>query len=263
MTMNTPSSRDPIDSSMRPPASRGVAVAPVAVEYSETDIRLPSDRVRWAAILAGIFTVLATLIVLLVLGIALGLTAYDADNMRGFGIGAGIFGVVSALIAFALGGFIAAKTAAARGTDNAILQSGMVWIVTIALIVNFIGTGVGTILNVAGSAATTAVTTGAALVGDAAQGVAQSPTLQANVEEAVTAEAPAVQATLGAAGEQIQEQVNNVSAEDVEEAAQDASSAAWWTLLALGVSAAAALGGGVLGKRSRDYVMDADDRNAV
>ncbi len=155
--------------------------SPLVVEYAETDVRAPADRVRWAAILAGIFTVLAALIVFVVLGIAAGLTAFDADNLRGLGIGAGLYGVVSALVAFALGGFIAAKTAGRRGAGNAVLQSGMVWIVTIALIVNFIGSGVGTILNLAGSAANTAAVAGSNLAGDAAQAVAANPTLQATV----------------------------------------------------------------------------------
>lgn len=226
--------------------------APVVVGYSETDVRLPADRVRWAAILAGIFTVLAALIFFVVLGIALGLTAFDADNLRGLGIGAGLYGVVSALVAFALGGFIAAKTAAPRGTGNAILQSGMVWIVTIALIVNFIGTGVGTILNVAGSAASTAAVAGSNLAGDAAQAVAGNPALQATASTAVDAALPTAQASVGGVVEEIQQQAASVTPAEVEQAAQDAGSAAWWALLGLGVSAAAALGGGLLGTRSRN-----------
>ncbi len=127
----------------------------------------PTDRVRWAPILAGLFTVLASLVFFTVLGLALGLETLDADNPRNFGIGAGIYGIIAGLVSFALGGFIAAKTAAVTGVGNAILQSGMVWIVTIALIVNFIGTGVSTIINVASSTAATAA--------DVAQSYAQDP----------------------------------------------------------------------------------------
>src|SRR4051812_31164139 len=79
----------------------------------ETDVNAtitPTDRVRWAAILAGLFTVLAALVFFTVLGLALGLSTFDANNPRGFAIGAGIYGIISALISFALGGFIAAKT---------------------------------------------------------------------------------------------------------------------------------------------------------
>jgi hypothetical protein len=244
-----------------PVASR--PAVPVAVGYAGPDVRVPTDRVRWAAILAGIFTVLAALIFFVVLGIALGLTAFDADNIRGFGIGAGLYGVVSALISFALGGFMAAKTAARRGTGNAILQSGMVWIVTIALIVNFIGTGVGSLLNLAGSAASTAAVAGANVVGEAAGAVAVDPAIQATASTAIDAAVPTVQAQVGGVVDQIQEQVAAVTPEDVEQAAQDASSAAWWALLGLGVSAAAALGGGLLGTRSRDAVITDDDRDML
>jgi hypothetical protein len=146
-----------------PPAREGATAytnppIPVVDEYIETRTYPLRDRVRWASIIAGLFTVLSMLVLFTVLGIALGLSSFDANNPRSFGIGAGIYGIVSALIAFAIGGFVAARTAAVTGTDNALLQSGMVWMVTIALIVNFIGSGVGTLLNVAGGAVDTAVT---------------------------------------------------------------------------------------------------------
>ena len=190
-----------------------------------------------------------------VLGLALGLSSFDADNPRSFGIGAGIYGIISALIAFALGGFIAARTAAVTGTSNGILQAGMVWIVTIALIVNFIGSGVGTILNIAGGAANTAIMAGSNIAGDAADVVAENPQVQATAVEGATQVAPELQATTQAAGADIQQQLQNVSPEEVETAVQDVSPAAWWALAGLGVSALAAIAGGVLGKRrDRDLV---------
>jgi ABC-type transport system involved in multi-copper enzyme maturation permease subunit len=215
---------------------------------------MPVDRVRWASILAGLFTVLAALVFFTVLGIALGLSTFDADNPRSFGIGVGIYGIISALVAFALGGFLAARTAAVSGRGNALLQSGLVWIVTIALIVNFIGSGVGTLLNIAGGAASTAIEAASNVAGDAAGVVAENPQLQATVAQGATAEAPSIQATVAAVPAQVQEQLGNVSSEDVEEAARNASSAAWWTLLGLGVSALAALLGGLAGARRRDVI---------
>jgi hypothetical protein len=244
--MATDLTRDRVSS--RPPTPR-----PVVNEYDVNTTIVPTDRVRWAAILAGLFTVLAALVFFTVLGLALGLSTFDANNPRNFGIGAGIYGVVSALVAFALGGFIAARTAAVTGTSNGILQAGMVWVVTIALIVNFIGSGIGTLLNIAGGAANTAIN----VAGDAAEAVADNPELQATAAQGADQAAPAVQATVGAVGEQVQEQIQNVTPEQVEEAVQDVSPAAWWALVGLGVSALAAIIGGALGRRrDEDFLVE-------
>jgi hypothetical protein len=248
--MATDLTRDRVSS--RPPTPR-----PVVNEYDVNTTIVPTDRVRWAAILAGLFTVLAALVFFTVLGLALGLSTFDANNPRNFGIGAGIYGVVSALVAFALGGFIAARTAAVTGTSNGILQAGMVWVVTIALIVNFIGSGIGTLLNIAGGAANTAINAASNVAGDAAEAVADNPELQATAAQGADQAAPAVQATVGAVGEQVQEQIQNVTPEQVEEAVQDVSPAAWWALVGLGVSALAAIIGGALGRRrDEDFLVE-------
>src|SRR5215216_1006055 len=94
-----PPQRTTVETSARPRAAREVYY-----DVDATNVVTPVDRVRWASVLAGVFTVFATLAVLAVLGIALGLSTFDADNPRNFGIGAGIYGLVSALIAFLLGG---------------------------------------------------------------------------------------------------------------------------------------------------------------
>lgn len=240
----------------RTPA-RTLTPRPVVNEYDVNTTIMPTDRVRWASVLAGLFTVLAALVFFTVLGLALGLSSFDANNPRSFGIGAGIYGIASALIAFALGGFIAARTAAVTGTSNGVLQAGMVWIVTIALIVNFIGSGIGTLLNVAGGVTNTAINAASNVAGDAAEAVAENPALQATAVEGATQVAPALEATAGAVGEQVQEQLDNVTPAQVEQAVQNVSPAAWWALAGLGVSAAAALLGGALGKRrDDDFVVD-------
>lgn len=216
----------------------------------------PLDSVRWAAVLAGLFTALSVVIVLTVLGLAIGLSTLDAANPRSFGIGAGVYGGISAIIAFALGGFIAARTAAVTGSSNAILNGGLVWIVALPLIVNVLTSGIGSLLgtaaNVAGTTASTVIQIAAPLADDAAQMgatvVAQNP--EAAQDAAATAEAAAAQAATAVAT-QVQGVVEQVDEPaEVEAIAQDVGNAAWTTLLALGLSAAAAVGGGYLGRRS-------------
>jgi hypothetical protein len=241
------------------------APANVSVTRSEdgvsAGIAAPLDRVRWAAVLAGLFTVLATLAALTVLGIAIGLSTFDANAPENFGIGAGIYGGISAIIAFLFGGFIAARTGAVAGSGNGLLNGAMVWIVTVVLIVNFLGSGIGTLLGTAGSV----VTTAANVASDAAAVAATNPELVQGAQNALATPAAGAVGTPGVAGtpgvvdpaaavapivEDVQNQLAQVTPEDVEQAARDASNAAWGALLVLGLTALAAIGGGLLGTRS-------------
>jgi len=125
----------------------------VAVYDTPEPIR-PMDRVRWGAILAGLVTTLSTLVVLSVLGLAIGLTTFETgDRLGNFGMGAGIWGAISTIVAFVLGGWVAARSAAVRGRSNALLNGAMVWAVAIPLVMYLLGSGVGSIVNMATDAA--------------------------------------------------------------------------------------------------------------
>jgi ABC-type multidrug transport system fused ATPase/permease subunit len=241
-------------------------------EHGKVSVAAPVDRVRWSSVLAGLFTTLATLIVLAVLGIAIGLSTFDAQNLENFGIGAGIYGAISAIIAFLFGGFISARTAAVAGSGNGILNGAMVWLVTIPLIVNLLGSGIGTLLGTATDLAGDVAIAAGNAAGGAIDAIADNPQLQATVVGGLEAGATAVadpndpnavmpNATAIPGQEQIATTVpgviqdavaplQSVDAQDVENAAQDLSGAAWGTLLALGLSALAAILGGLMGKRS-------------
>src|SRR5690606_17496006 len=67
-------------------------------------IATPADRVRWGAIIGGLFATISTLVLLGVLGMAVGLTAYDPGETvgEGFAWGAAIWGVITAIAAFFL-----------------------------------------------------------------------------------------------------------------------------------------------------------------
>jgi hypothetical protein len=235
--------------------------------YVDVDaVVTPTDRVRWAAVLAGLFAVLATLVVLTVLGLAIGLSTYDAQNTNAFNIGAGLWGAISALIAFFLGGMLAGRSSALPGHNSGVLNGAMVWIVAIPLIINILGSGIGTLLGIAGDVATTAANVAGPVAGQVVEEA--GPAINEAVDEAADAaageaaaggetaqtdvEAAAEDAVAGAQGavENLQQQVTPQRIEDV---AQDASGAAWGALLALGLSAAAAILGGFLGARTYDY----------
>jgi hypothetical protein len=209
----------------------------------------PLDRVRWSSVLAGLFTALVSIIFLTVLGVAIGLSTVDVNNLDNFGFGAGIYGAIAAIISFALGGYMAARTTAVTGQRNATLNGFMVWVVAIPLIVNMLGAGVGSLLGMATDVATTAATTAAQvaapIVQEAAEDVAANPAAQATVVEG--AETGATQAQ-GAVAE-VQEQVESVTPQEVENVARDVSGTAWGVLAALALTAAAAALGGMAGTR--------------
>src|SRR5690349_3404384 len=128
-------------------------------------VTMPVDRIRWGSIIAGLFAALATLVVLSVLGLAIGLSNYNpGDPLRNFGIGAGIWGAVTTLIAFLIGGWVAAGTAATRGRRNGMLNGAMVWVVTIPLLLYVAGNSLGSILSTASSTVAGAAAPAAAAV---------------------------------------------------------------------------------------------------
>src|SRR3712207_6616613 len=96
----------------------------------------PADLICWGPILGGLFAALATLITLSVLGLAIGLSAFDpGDPLGNFGIGAGIWGALTALIAFFVGGWVAGRSAAFNGKTSGLFNGAMVWFVAIPLLV--------------------------------------------------------------------------------------------------------------------------------
>ena len=205
----------------------------------------PTDLVRWGSVIAGLFAALSTLATLTVLGIAIGAGSFTPGQSLGnLGIGAGIWGAISALIAFAVGGWIASRTAAVTGHSNGILNGAAVWFVAIPLLLYVLGGGIGSLLGVAGSAATTAVQAAA----PAAAQVATDPGAQA------TAQAGGQQVVAGAQAT-AQALAASISPADQKNAADTTSKTAWGILLALGLAAAAAIAGGFLGARSRPEVV--------
>jgi hypothetical protein len=197
---------------------------------------LPGDEVRWGPVIAGLFTAITTLLGLSVLGLAIGLSSFNANDPLGnFGIGAGIWGAISALIAFGLGGYMAGGTGAFRGTNSGLLNGALVWIVAIPLLLWLLGSGIGALFGTVSAAVGTAAT--------AAGNAAANPELQATAQAGAAGAAGALQATAQAIPGQI-------TPGDVNNAADTAGRTAWGTLLWLGLGAAAAMLGGWAGGRN-------------
>lgn len=102
-----------------------------AISVGEND--LPArNRVQWGPIVAGSLAALGSLLVLTILGIAIGSSAVEpGTDVTDWGTSAGIWGGVSALVALFIGGWVAAKTAAVDGSFAGIMNGLMAALATI------------------------------------------------------------------------------------------------------------------------------------
>ena len=189
-----------------------------------TAVVTPFDRVRWGPILAGLFAALSTLTLLSVLGLAIGLTAWDrGDNTRAYSIGAGIWSIITALISFFVGGWLAARSAAAAGERNGVLNGSMVWAVAIPLMLFAVGGGFAALADAAVNGRGTRVvmmergdTADRAQTASARLGDTVSGTMGGNTTDAATTQ-------------------------------RHAAVGAWWTLISLVLGLCAAAAGGASG----------------
>lgn len=212
----------------------------------DTTIVTPVDRVRWGSILAGLFSALSTLLVLTLIGLAIGAASFDpGDRASGFGIGAGIWSAVSLLLSFLVGGFVAARTAAVAGGRNGALNGALMWAVAIPLLLYALGSGVGALLGTAGRVAGTAAT----VAGQAAGAAATNPNVQATAA-AAGAQAPDAAATAQAGVANLQATAQALNTPQNQEAVADGvRNAALAALAPLLLSLGASALGGYFGAR--------------
>ena len=203
-----------------------------------TAVVTPTDRVRWGPIIAGLFAALSLLALLSVLGVAVGLSAYDpGDDPRRFGVGAGIWGAICMILAFFFGGWLAARSAAIRGTNNGLLNGALVWAVAIPLMAYILASG-------------------AARMADTTANVADRTGNQDQVDRVAKLSTGNRDNTISSSSnpdntQQSQSRPPQVSEQDKERAAKTGSKAAWGTLISMLLGLCAAGAGGAAGARDR------------
>ncbi len=180
------------------------------------------NRVQWGPIIAGVVTTAVTMIVLSLLGLALGASVLGRNAEGGeIGTWAAIWGIVSAIIAFFIGGWIAARSAAVGGSGSGMLNGLMAGCATFILLLWLTGLGLGNAFGVAGANFDDLV--------NSAQDQADVTTTSGAVDQA--------QNTLRA------------SYSDVE-------NSSWWTLVGILVGLGAATIGGAVGHNSRSDLVE-------
>lgn len=135
---------DTVDASAREPLRE----TPATVRYEAPAVQAvwAIDRVRWGPVLAGMVATVATLVLLNVLGLAIGLTVMDRGNPDDTNLetAAAIWSGAASLIAFFVGGWIAGRSAArSTATSNSpgLINGLMVWasVLVILLILTSVG----------------------------------------------------------------------------------------------------------------------------
>jgi hypothetical protein len=171
--------------------------------------------VRWGPILAGFLTALTALLLLNLLGVAIGLTALNAGTAAAqggpppeAGRNSAIWAAIAGILSFLLGGYVAGRTAAVFDRGWGALNGALVFLLGVPITLWLAGQGLGAVLG---------------SLGGLTAGLNVEPT------------------QVQSAAEQAQQAANNVQPVDVARAAERARNAAWGallgSLLALGASA--------------------------
>jgi hypothetical protein len=182
------------------------------------------NRVQFGPIIAGVLTAITTLLILAVLGLAVGASALEPREAgESLGIGAAIWGIASAVIAFFVGGWVAAKTAAVAGSGSGLINGLMVGAAILVLVLWLTGSGVGAVIGTLGSS-----------IGDIVNIAQDQGTSTQDTQQ------------------QAQEQLQQV---DPNQAFDTVRNAAWGTLAGLLIPLAAAGLGGLVGHNERDEVI--------
>lgn len=112
------------------------------------------DRIRWGPVWAGLLTTLTSFLLLELLAYGLGLlTTRSSDgSVAASGASPWVTGAIG-LIAFFLGGYLAERSAAARGGGAGLLQGFIVWALATSLILTLSILGLGSLFGALGNVA--------------------------------------------------------------------------------------------------------------
>jgi hypothetical protein len=222
------------------PRTETVVAPAVEVEVGAPGWR---DHVRWGPIIAGVVTGFAVLLLLTVIGVALGLSALGTDDdARSWGTAAGIWGGLTLLVAFFVGGWMAARASSPAYDPDGVLNGFvtgaatlllLLWLATTA-ITGALGFFAGTIADIAGAAAPAAAV---ATQTGAPQAAQQAENAVNQAGEQIEAAAP--------------DNPQEAAAAATEVAKERVAPGAWGTAIAMVLAVGAATVGGMVGQNQR------------
>jgi hypothetical protein len=107
------------------------------------DILPVRSRISWSAILAGAIVALATMLILGLLGSAIGLTVREDVEGDTLSAGAALWGLISTIVAMFLAGWITCLCAVGETKREAVVHGIITWGVVLAMGVWLVASGVG------------------------------------------------------------------------------------------------------------------------
>lgn len=125
---------------------------------------IPRKGISWRAIFAGTVTVLASMLILNLIGLAIGLGTIEpteeSNPLSGLGTGALIWWIVSSLLSLFAGGFVAARVGVSFMTKSGVIQGIMTWalytLISAWLLTSAIGSIISGVGNLVGGVLSTA-----------------------------------------------------------------------------------------------------------
>lgn len=178
------------------------------VVQQTTQIITPRDRVRWGPIWAGLISALSLWLLGNILALAIGAATVEPGvaDAETAGRITGWVPPILGILAFLFGGWVAARTAAVRGTGNGAFNGFLVWALGTLLGLALAAFGLGQLLGAAGDFAGQIGRIGRDAVGnvDPAQLNANRQRIAENIENSALATfgalgLPALAATIGGA----------------------------------------------------------------
>ena len=100
-------------------------------------------KVSWGGIFGGVMVAVGLLLLLAALGVAIGITAVDAQGTQlgRLGVSAAIWTGVSLLLALFLGGLVASRLGATYDRTTSFFEGFLVWIVSLLLVAYLAASG--------------------------------------------------------------------------------------------------------------------------
>ena len=233
-----------------------------ATLISATDTPALLSRVSWGAIFAGTVIAVGVLILLGMLGTAIGFRAIDPQQgaaFDGVGLGAGIWWIVTSIIALGIGGYVAGRLSGIPDKNAATAHGASVWGLLTIVMLWFATSTVGAAVNTATSAVAGAANAIGSVADTAARALPEDAVPQDVSQQQVESR---VEDAVGS----VRNEIEGVDTQDLRqdagrtaESALDAlSSASWYAFFASLLSLVAAIIAAGAGAPHRTFVTARD-----
>ena len=198
-------------------------------------------RLSWGAVFAGLVIATALQIVLTVLGAGIGFAAWDpGESARGLGIGAGIWAILSVLVSLFVGGMTTGRLAGILTRRDGVLHGILLWALSTIFTVWLLSSGVSALAGGASRMVGGVLGAASGAAAQTAGAVAAGPEGRAErLGERAENMAQRNRAEMDSLADTVMARAGEVA----EEAEQAAGTGAWLALLALALSAGAAVAG--------------------